>query len=465
MTLRSPFEDFLAERIGLDPASIGAAAIDRAVQVRAARAAQGDVARYWDLLNRSPEERQALIEQVVVPETWFFRYPESLALLGERVAAMLAARDARASQAPVRIISVPCSTGEEPYSIVMALRDRGIGADRAVVHGLDVSHVAVQRARDGVYGKNAFRTEDLGFRTRYFSDTSQGFRLHAPVRAGVTFRVENLFDLSSETRATAYDIVFCRNLLIYFDPETQARALNVLASLTSESGELFVGPAEASLLTRSGYVSVGTHRAFAFRRADPQTLARRNVSISSAAAAPRNTTSAPSNSTVAPPNSTVAPPNAGAGARPAPLGLAQRSFSVPWRSSPTRSPSPDAARSSAAPQRSAASPQGSTSDATQPYAWIQALADQGHVKQAGDAAKAALTERGPDAELFYLLGLCLDAQNDLAAAAAHYRKALYLAPDHVHALNHLAALLDAQGEGDAAQRMRLRAMREEARRE
>ena len=441
MTMRSPFEVLLAERIGLDPASIGAAAIDRAVQARATRTAQGDVARYWDLLNRSPEERQALIEQVVVPETWFFRYPESLALLGERVVAMLAARDARASQAPVRIISVPCSTGEEPYSIVMALRDRGIGADRAVVHGLDVSHVAVGRARDGLYGKNAFRTEDLGFRTRYFADTSDGFRLHASVRAGVTFRVENLFELSSETRATAYDIVFCRNLLIYFDPDTQARALAVLASLTSDSGELFVGPAEASLLTRSGYVSVGTHRAFAFRRADQQGLVRRSAVMSGVKAAATQTLNPVRIAAAGAPQRSSCPPGRATVARPV----------RPNDRVPSPVVVPRAGKSAAQPES--------------PYAAIQALADQGHVQRAGAAARAALVERGPDAELYYLLGLCLDAQNDLAAAAAHYRKAIYLAPDHVPALNHLAALLDAQGEGDAAQRMRLRAMREEARRE
>ena len=114
------FFDFLKERIGLDVASVGEAIIERAVRQRS-QALQGLSAdQYWQRLQTSSEEQQALIEAVIVPETWFFRYPESFATLARLAKARLAEiKQMRA----LRILSLPCSTGEEPYSIAMALLD------------------------------------------------------------------------------------------------------------------------------------------------------------------------------------------------------------------------------------------------------------------------------------------------------------------------------------------------------
>ena len=111
------FFDFLKERIGLDVASVGEAIIERAVRQRS-QALQGLSAdQYWQRLQTSSEEQQALIEAVIVPETWFFRYPESFATLARLAVTRLGEiKHMRA----LRILSLPCSTGEEPYSIAMA---------------------------------------------------------------------------------------------------------------------------------------------------------------------------------------------------------------------------------------------------------------------------------------------------------------------------------------------------------
>ncbi len=475
MIARSRFEALLAERMGLDPESIGPAAVSRAVQIRARDVAQGDLEKYWSTLTHSLDERQALIELVVVPETWFFRYPESLNLFGERVQSMLRARQAKGSSAPVRVISLPCSTGEEPYSIVMALLARGIAREQFVVHGLDISAVAVARARAGVYGKNAFRTEDLSFRDRHFSRVKDDYVLAPSIRAAVDFRVENIFELSADTRASPYDVVFCRNLLIYFDPDTQRRALDVLSQLSTETSELFVGPAEASLLTRSGYASVGSHRAFAFSRTR-RVLAE--PGDGPAIHAWRTNTS-PSNTMPVRANGADNAASRGfprmpGGARPVRSGHA--GFAAP-RSLASPAGRPFAARAqgraqplsdnrawgmAGQPAASAVRVATQTTQQQDGFAWIHAMADQGRVEEASQAARQALVDHGPDAGLFYLLGLCLDAQNDLTQAAVHYRKALYLEPDHVQALNHLAVLLEAQGDGASARRMRQRALRKEA---
>ena len=446
MIVDTRFETLLHDRIGLDPASIGQASVQRAVEHRASKKTEGDLERYWQLLQVSPQEQQALIEAVVVPETWFFRYPESMALLAQRVQARLASRrDAM----PLRIICLPCSTGEEPYSVAMALRDVGIGSTDVLIDALDISPVVIARAKAAVYGRNSFRTQSLAFRDRYFTPAPDTFVLSPSIRDAVTFRVENIFALSAQTTSQPYDIVFCRNLLIYFDPPTQVRALAALARLCRPDSELYVGPAEASLLTRSGYSPVGGHRTFAFHRklavvAD-STLARGL------------------------PPSTLA---AGMPARTADDGFSRAILStapvrVPRRLGAEASPGGERIRASALKKTMRpdviAKPQVVAavlpSGAAPTLAEVESLANLGQISLAQAAAQAVLARDGANADLFYLLGLCLDAQDDSAGAALHYRKALYLEPAHERALTHLAAILDARGEDTAAARLRQRAVR------
>src|SRR5579871_1305756 len=116
-------EGLLHEAIGLDTSTIGAVAIDRSVRLRMKRSGLQSVEEYWRKLQDSAEELQALIEEVVVPETWFFRHPESFDAL-----ARIAARDWLSANKTdgLRILSLPCATGEEPYSIVITLLEAGL---------------------------------------------------------------------------------------------------------------------------------------------------------------------------------------------------------------------------------------------------------------------------------------------------------------------------------------------------
>ena len=144
MTSDQRFFDFLKERIGLDVASVGPAIIERAVRQRSTASKALTADEYWHTLQGSQDEQQALIEAVIVPETWFFRYPESFATLAKLAARRLA--DINNMRA-LRILSLPCSTGEEPYSIAMALLDAGLKPHQFKVEGMDVSPLSVEKAR------------------------------------------------------------------------------------------------------------------------------------------------------------------------------------------------------------------------------------------------------------------------------------------------------------------------------
>lgn len=257
------FFDFLKERIGLDVTSVGTAIIERAVRQRIIAVPGRTADEYWQGLQHSAQEQQALIEAVIVPETWFFRYPESFATLARLAVKRLAEiKHLRA----LRILSLPCSTGEEPYSIAMALLDAGLEPHQFKVDGLDVSPLSVARAKEARYGRNSFRGAELGFRERYFDAEDESYRLSERVREQVRLQVGNLLDPALLVNEAPYDFVFCRNLLIYFDQPTQQQVFEVLKRLTHQDGVLFIGPAEGSLLGRLGMRSIGVAQSFAFSR-------------------------------------------------------------------------------------------------------------------------------------------------------------------------------------------------------
>lgn len=411
------FVDFLKARIGLDVGSVGMSVVERAVRQRIASATAADADAYWELLQRSSQERQALIEAVIVPETWFFRYPESFATLTglalQRLASLGGSR-------PLRILSLPCATGEEPYSIAMALLDAGVTAALFRVDALDVSPRLIERAQRAVYGKNSFRGEQLSFRERHFCVVEEGYVLADAVRQQVHFQCGNLLDPALLANEPPYDLVLCRNLLIYFDQPTQEAVLNGLRRLTRHDGVIFIGPAEASLATQLGLQSLGIAQSFAFRYPDTATP------MPAATRAPR---------------------------QPMPPRQPHRQAT----GEPARAPEPQVRLAVNHGHRLVAPQAVPAPDLAGQLQAIASLADQGCLVEARQGCERLLAEHGPSADAFYWLGLLCDAGGKTDEAQVFYRKALYLQPQHREALSHLAALLVAQGDLGAARRLQARA--------
>jgi chemotaxis protein methyltransferase WspC len=420
MNREARFFDFLKGRIGLDVASIGEAIVERAIRQRFLASKAADSDGYWNLLQSSADEQQALIEAVIVPETWFFRYPESFVSLSklakDRIAALNGVR-------PIRILSLPCSTGEEPYSIAMALLDADILAQQFTIDAMDISPISIQRAQRGIYGKNSFRGDDISFRDRYFNAVPDGFQLQDRVRDRIDFQAGNLLDPALNNR-TPYDFVFCRNLLIYFDQTTQKHVFEVLKRLTRDDGVLFIGPAEGSLLTRMGMRSIGIVQTFAFSHY----TAPAETTLPPAAPSPRNMALAPE--------------------------FPARSLAKP---APRSAGQPPAASSRAAPQ-ARANATGKDDIATL-LATIASLANEGKSAEARAACERFLQSHEPVAQVFYWLGLLSEVEGGIAQAQGFYRKALYLQPQYPEALAQLAALLAAQGDSAGARRLNERAAR------
>lgn len=408
------FFDFLKERIGLDVTSVGPAIIERAVRQRSTATLAQSADEYWCTLQCSSAEQQALIEAVIVPETWFFRYPESFATLAKLATRRLAELN---NMRALRILSLPCSTGEEPYSIAMALLDAGFKPHQFKVEGMDVSPLSVEKARRALYGKNSFRGQDLAFRDRHFTAENDAYRLGGRVLEQVRLQVGNLLDPALLANEPAYDFVFCRNLLIYFDLPTQKQVFEVLKRLTHVDGVLFIGPAEGSLLGRLGMRSIGIAQSFAFsRHSDPEP--------------------APLPAFVPAPLPTPQPVR-----RIAPVPTQRRPFASVMQPLPSAKPD--------------------KSEAAALLANIAALANEGKSVEARAACDHYLRHHEPVAQVFYWLGLLSDVAGSVLEAQGFYRKALYLEPQHSDALMHLAALLQSQGDTIGARRLQDRAARSE----
>lgn len=437
MSSDARFFAFLKDRIGLDVASVGEAIIERAVRQRCTLSKARDHDDYWHMLLGSADEQQALIEAVIVPETWFFRYPESFVTLGKLANARLAQLN---GVRPLRILSLPCSTGEEPYSIAMALFDAGLRGPQFSVEAVDISPLSIQRARQGVYGKNSFRGDQLGFRERFFNAADDGYRLEERVRDQVRFQSGNLLDPAMPVAQSAYDFVFCRNLLIYFDVDTQRQGFEALKRMTREDGVLFIGPAEGSLLGRMGMVSIGIAQSFAFRRRDE------------AIAEPHSVVTAPAMPPSRSDSSAAHPTSALSRGVHKPQPFARRLLSDPALT--------EERRAALRPDIKAVAATGSgNGEAAELLRSIAALANEGRTTEAKAAGEQYLKRFEPVAPVFYWLGLLSEVAGEMSAAQGFYRKALYLQPQHPETLAQLAALLAAQGDSAGARRLQERAAR------
>jgi chemotaxis protein methyltransferase WspC len=402
-------EHWLRDIIGLDAASVGSGLIDRAVRHRVKSLGLKRIEDYAELLLRSTEEAQELVEAVVITETWFFREPEPFQVL----AALMREDSATANgNDPRRILSVPCASGEEPFSLVMALRDAEVPVERFQIEAMDVSPRALSRAARGVYPKNSFRGRSLAFRSRYFQHGTGGFAIDPTVREAVRFSQGNLLSEDFPTGDAGYDFVFCRNLLIYLAPSMRRRALCRLESLLAPAGVLFVGLAEQALALEHGYVGAKS----------PASLA----SCQSAFQLPR----APFARLAKRPRSTLRIQPAGATLR--------------QRQKAARTP-PPAARSAVFASRSNLEA-------------ARRLADAGRLPEAAAACEAYLRESRTCAQGYYVLGLVREASGGPDAIEC-YRKALYLEPNHYESLLRMARLFHENGQPSRARTYAVRAER------
>jgi chemotaxis protein methyltransferase CheR len=210
---------------------------------------------YYYLLKydeRAATEWSRAIDVLSVQETYFWREADQLAALAQGIVPRLAASGRRA----VRIWSVPCATGEEPLSIAMALEEAGwFGRLPIEIYASDASEAALGRAAAGLYGGRAFRQIPPGLREKYFEPAANGrWAVKASLKARVTSWTRvNIVRAEEAAPYASADVVFCRNLFIYFAEPTVRQVVDLFADRMPSPGFLCVGAAESLLRITSRF--------------------------------------------------------------------------------------------------------------------------------------------------------------------------------------------------------------------
>ena len=242
----------LEEKIGIDSQMISNAICKKILQERMKIIDIEEHEIYFSLLRESSKEFQAVVELIVVPETWFFRDRESIDFMSYKIYGQYIGSGKTKN---VTILSVACSTGEEAYSFAMSLADLGMPLNQISIHGIDISEKAIAIAESGSYNARSFRNNtNLVFRDHYFKQDQSSYTINKVLKDAVKFSIGNVFDPLFYLPYQGYDFIFCRNLLIYLNVEAQKKLVSLLNKTLKPGGYLFTAPCEAELIKGNDFI-------------------------------------------------------------------------------------------------------------------------------------------------------------------------------------------------------------------
>ncbi len=373
-------ESLLRQKIGLDPTILGRNTLQKVIEKRQKKIEVKDGESYLNILKNSLAEFEDLIEEIVVPETWFFRDSQPFAYLKNHV---FSSKQSQFIAQPVKILSVPSSSGEEAYSIAITLLETGLTPSHFIIEAVDISKKAIAKAQRAIYTKNSFRGEDFVNREKYFQQIGEQYQLSQQVRQTVNFSQGNLLNILDSPRK--YDIIFCRNVLIYLDSVICDQVMRGLERLLTPGGILFVGSAETGKVPLDKFVSLRQPFTFAYQKITPKEIETR--------------TKPPKNQQ----QETLRKP---------PVIIKSTNLQ------PSVKASLDEARR---------------------------LADQGKLTEAISLSQVYLKENSLSGEGYLLLGELYQAIKNDQEAEQCFKKALYLNPNNYQALTHLLLLKKYQG--------------------
>ncbi len=383
-------EKWLFEKTGILSERVGFEQIKHAVASRMAENKCLNVDDYFVFLTSSEAEQDAFIAKVMVSETWFFRDEVPYHFLSSVVKQWV-----NVESSPCHILSIPCSSGEEPYSIAIALSELGMDKKKYVIDAIDINREIIEKARNGVYRPHSFRGKDKKFMGLYFKKKEEKYHLTHTVKSRVNFAIGNVLDLDNICAGRFYDIIFCRNLLIYYDQKTQFQVLKKIHHRLRKKGILFTGHAEANSTLNKYFTGVGPLGAFAFtKRKITPGQASTHIEKESLLNKKENGSNKIKNK--------------------------EARSSIYRKQTPGDHSIPELALK------------------------IEKIANSGDLEEANRLCKIVLPD-SMDPEIYYVCGLIMEAKREPRSAEALFRMALTWDPEHYKVLTHLAANLQARG--------------------
>lgn len=254
------FREYVHRRSGIHFADTKEPELMRIVTRKAKEAGFESVRKYYEALVSEKAAAflvENLINAVTIGETYFFRYKEQWKLLREHLLPSILRNKQQAGVRNIRVWSAGCSTGEEPYTLAIVLREMLGSSDwRPFLIATDLNVASLQVARMGIYGKWSFRSMPEEIEKRYFQQIGDKMQVRKEIRDMVTFAPLNLVtdDYPSLARGIHdLDLIFCRNVLIYFDADRIRQISNRLFNALVPGGALLLGHSEPTHLLTSQF--------------------------------------------------------------------------------------------------------------------------------------------------------------------------------------------------------------------
>jgi len=257
--------DAIKERFGIYYDDTKQFLLQSRLQTRLVKRSVPDFHAYYKFLLSHPERQAEWDELASVlsnNETYFFRERAQLDVLVKEVVD----EALRSASGRVRVWSAACSTGEEPYSLAMTLLEtRRLAPSQIQIKASDISPRALEKAQVGFYRELSFRATPPEVIQRYFRAFQGGFMISDDIKRMVDFFRINLLDEQAVAKAGPVDAIFCRNVLIYFDKETQKRVVEGFARALRPRGYLFLGHAESIIRLTDLYEPIVSPKAIYYR--------------------------------------------------------------------------------------------------------------------------------------------------------------------------------------------------------
>lgn len=212
-----------------------------------------------------------IVQGLTIGETYFFRNASYMRALQEQVIPNLIMHKRQTGQQTIRIWSAGCSTGEEIYTLVMILRDQIVDLDHwdLVLLGTDINPSYLERARQGIYRSHSFRSETpKHVQQRWFDHKPDGYHIKPALKQMVRFQPLNLLE-GPYTNIGQFDLIMCRNVTIYFEPQMTKVVLNHIWQVLNNDGWLILGHSEAMLLRAEDINANNFQNAIFYQRAHP----------------------------------------------------------------------------------------------------------------------------------------------------------------------------------------------------
>jgi len=204
---------------------------------------------YYRILqyDSSGTELRELLNLLTTTETYFFRNEPQLRAFQEEILPIILQRKQTKGENHFHLWSAGCSSGEEPYTLAMILREKipDIELWKVTIVGTDINTLMLQKAKEGVYPLRSLRETPRKYLTKYFSVEGEQYHIHDTIKNMVTFRVGNLIQPEDASLIQNVDCIFCRNVLIYFNVESCKKVIDIFYNNLVRHGYLLLGHSES----------------------------------------------------------------------------------------------------------------------------------------------------------------------------------------------------------------------------